>query len=465
MAQPPAITSNELPAAGCGFPPDESRRGALLIKLLDTVGRRDICVLHGYETYPETIPSDVDVVATRRGLHIILTTQFEGWQVVQCLRHEHSCYYLVYATTAEGQPEFLALDVALDFRRDGCVFYDGQEILNRATVNERNLPVPPPDIEFGYYVMKKIGKASIDLRQAARLSRLWRLDPTRSQLQLSRFLPANAARLVNTAAETGDWSLVNRRIKRLRRMMSRHMIAKHFWTSFTYRLLEVGRAFGRIRRPTGMVISFLGPDGAGKSTLIDHLERWLREAFRRVARYHLRPRWGRPGPKSPVTDPHGQPPRGLLSSLAKLVLWVADGTMGYMVAIWPRKVRSTLVLFDRSFHDILVDPRRYRYGGPMWLSRVAGAWVIKPDLFIILDASIADLHSRKQEVALAESDRQRLAYLDLGRTLPNAHLVDAMKPPKHVASQAARIILNHLAERTTHELATIMRREVSDHES
>ena len=66
---------------------------------------------------------------------------------------------------------------------------------------------------------------------------------------------------------------------------------------------------------------------------------------------------------------------------------------------------------------MLVDPRRYRYGGAMWLARWVGKIIPKPDLWILLDAPAEVLQKRKQEVPPEETARQRRAYLCISHDL------------------------------------------------
>jgi len=81
--------------------------------------------------------------------------------------------------------------------------------------------------------------------------------------------------------------------------------------------------------------------------------------------------------------------------------------------IRPLLVRSNFVLFDRYFHDVLVDPRRYRYGGPKWFARILSRLVPEPELVIVLDAEGNLIMSRKDELPLAEIERQREVYSQL----------------------------------------------------
>jgi thymidylate kinase len=90
--------------------------------------------------------------------------------------------------------------------------------------------------------------------------------------------------------------------------------------------------------------------------------------------------------------------------------FLADYWVGYLFVIRPLLARSTLVVFDRYFHDLLVDPRRYRYGGPKWLPQFFSRLVPLPDVVLVLDAGEQVIFARKGEVRTAEVRRQREAY-------------------------------------------------------
>src|SRR5262249_21306520 len=134
-------------------------------------------------------------------------------------------------------------------------------------------------------------------------------------------------------------------------------------------------------------------------------------------------------------------------SVAKLAWLVADYTLGYLVRVRPFVTRSGLVAFDRYFHDLLADPRRYRYGAAPGFARFAARFVPEPDLWLILDAPAGTLQARKQEVTAPESEEQRRAYLALAARLDDAVLVDASGSAPLVAAEAAQAILGCLENR------------------
>jgi hypothetical protein len=159
------------------------------------------------------------------------------------------------------------------------------------------------------------------------------------------------------------------------------------------------------------------------------------------------------GAQATQPDPPGKPPHNLPASLLKLGLWWADFALfGYLLRVYPQMVRSTLVILDRYYQDLLVHPDGYRYGGPLWLARLVGRLVPPPHLFILLDAPPEVIQARKQELPFEETARQREAYLEVVEGLPNAHVVDASQSVDEVVDEAERIILNYMSRRTAQRL-------------
>jgi thymidylate kinase len=195
-------------------------------------------------------------------------------------------------------------------------------------------------------------------------------------------------------------------------------------------------------------VAVLGPDGSGKTSVLDGVAGTL--PVGQVHCHHWRPRIltvGKPT-SGPVTDPHGRPPRSRLVSCLKLPWLVLDWWIGYAGIIVHQRARQGVVLFDRHFIDILVDPRRYRQNAPFWLTRLAAGLVPQPSLFIFLDAPVGSLQARKQEVSWSEGARQRKAYLQLAASVPGAHIVSVDRPLGDVVSDVRSLILEHTTART-----------------
>ncbi|MEO8324457.1 MAG: thymidylate kinase-like protein, partial [Nitrospirota bacterium] len=340
-------------------------------------------------------------------------------------------------------------DICADYFRFGRLFLKADELLagRVRAVGDNNCDLnffaPSPSRGFVYYLLKKIDKGNLDERQGNYLSSQWNSDVQGGTAQIARFWPDPEASILARAARTNDWTPVRNEINKFQSVLRKSLgVSVRHWCH------ELVRKVRRLFYPTGLLVVFLGSDGSGKSTIITQVQNNLAPLFRRTKTYHLRPHFGRrskAGP--PVSHPHAQPPRNIIASCLKLSLYLADYSIGYCFAIFPRKIRSTLILFDRYFFDVIVDPKRLRYGGPRWIPVFLAKCIPAPDIIFYLDAPPEVLLSRKQEISVSEIERQRHAYLDMTHDLPNAYTIDASKPLSEVTDSVERIIVQFLESR------------------
>jgi thymidylate kinase len=410
--------------------------------------------------YPEELHGDTDIVTDPRSLplaqqSLVKFCKDSGIKIVQVLQHEQSAWYYVLAWFDKtGKLITLNPDICSDYFRFGKLFLMADEVLTGRvrTVGDNNgsikLFAPSPPKGFVYYLLKKIDKGSLDERQGNYLSAQWNRDAEGGMAQIARFWPVLEAGIIARAARTNDWAPVRNEIDRFRSILRQSL-----GFSVTHWCQELFRKARRLFYPTGLMVVFLGSDGSGKSTIITQVQNDLAPLFRRAKAYHLRPHFGRRmKDDAPVVHPHAQPPRNFIASCLKLLLYFADYSIGYCYAILPRKIRSTLILFDRYFFDVIVDPKRLRYGGPRWIPVFLAKCIPSPDLIFYLDAPPEVLLSRKQEMPASEIERQRHAYLDLTHGLPNAYTIDVSKPLPEVIDSVERIIVEFLESRVIKRL-------------
>jgi thymidylate kinase len=199
----------------------------------------------------------------------------------------------------------------------------------------------------------------------------------------------------------------------------------------------------------GLKIVILGPDGAGKSSVIQGLVGKLDRTGRTMKMRHLRPQTVtrllcRP---EPITvDPHGKPPRGAFLSLVKIIVWLVEEWHAYFF----QEKRETLLLCDRYYDDLLIDPKRYRFGAPLWLARLVGKMMPRPKLWILLNAPAEVLQARKQEVHPKETARQCQAYLAFVRRQREHLVVDASQSLDKVIADVVQAVNGMVTENKGH---------------
>ena len=182
-------------------------------------------------------------------------------------------------------------------------------------------------------------------------------------------------------------------------------------------------------------IAFLGCDGSGKSTVIERVDAGLREQGIAVRQGHWRPAPfdAKRDNSGAADDPHSIPPRGAAASLAKLGWLACSWWAGWFKGL-RRSAKGGALIFDRYHADLLVDPRRYRYGGPMGFAKLASALMPQPDRVIFLDAAPEILYARKQEVPLETLTASRERYLALCKSHPRFAVIDASQPVDQVVA-------------------------------
>jgi len=113
--------------------------------------------------------------------------------------------------------------------------------------------------------------------------------------------------------------------------------------------------------------------------------------------------------------------RSAFTSVAKIIVWLIEEWYAHVLC----DRRGELLICDRYYHDLLIDPLRYRYGGSLWIARLVGRLMPQPQLWVLLDAPAEVLQARKPEVTCEESARQRQEYAIFVRTQRKHAIVDA----------------------------------------
>lgn len=434
-------------------PERASSRRAFVEEVSSTLQRAGVehVLLHETADRTDAKDSDVDLAVDRDSLATLDAIVRSGafGRLLQRLDYDIPwCRFYVVESKEPGR-RYRQLDVACDPWGIGRYGRTVAVALSQIEISS-GLPRPSPPAATYYLAVKRAMKLQRAPESLVDLRRAFDRDPARGADLLQRELGGAGLALARALAH-GDTDLTGEL-----RGVARHVVRQQRAGGALARraVFSASRLVRRMVRPTGFVACLAGPDGAGKSTLGDGLETGALGAFRRSVRLHSRPGVLPPParllgrPVSDGTDPHGRPPSSLLGSAARLAYLWLDYLVGWPTRVAGPRRRSSLVVLERGWLDLSVDPHRYRLAGVGTLSRGLAVLLPKADLTLALDVPAAQTIARKRELLLSEAEHQRQAWRSLAADPANRiSLLDASKSADAVLEDALERIEEHLAGR------------------
>lgn len=403
------------------------------------------CVSHAYQRLPQSWGGDIDVIVDRTMTSDALRSLLKAHEAFLEARVvlQRGSYFTLQCLKASGLPEFVNLDFGHDATLGGVLIAKGEDVL--ATCRARqNFRIPSPGMAFMIQALRMALKQSHARRGAEDLTLTFAEDPAAVTAALRAAWPASLADGFSTAAKNATWNALpplaaQLRTHHLGRDRKARPLAQplHAFRTLAARL-------GRVIYPPGVHVVFLGPDGAGKSTTIEGTAAALDTLFsgHEVTGFappiaHL---FRRSIPKKDTSKPHSLQPRGWMTSLLRAGYWTLHALLSRLT-LRIAKARGTLVLSDRHFLDILVDPVRYRYGGPRWALNLVNWLNPKADLVILLNGRPEVLQARKREITVEATAALCAGYLKLVTPLSNGRIVNAEQPSDAVIREVAANVL------------------------
>lgn len=197
---------------------------------------------------------------------------------------------------------------------------------------------------------------------------------------------------------------------------------------------SVRRSFDNLVRyvsPPGLMISLTGPDGSGKSTIIEALVEQDREFHSGQFVLHLRPHYLPPlssigtfrrtkdskNSSATVTQTHNSLSFvANIAQICRLVYYWADYVIGYWLKIRPLLAKDFVVVFDRYFYDYYFDFDQKAVREMNVLVRFLNYFVPSPTYNFILVADPKAINLRKNELSVEEIEAQ---YKRINRSFSN----------------------------------------------
>lgn len=410
---------------------------AFLVELKER--KIDYILLNGYEDIAANInDSDIDILLKRKDFLIINKLLKEickskDWRIIQVFHHDiYAKNIFLYNNHSQ---EILNLDIYGSLSRLQVPLFTEKELFYKV-MSYNGFKVLNKGHEFVYYLIKKLDKNELTQEKFQYLKEIFSSDQEQC-IALTKKYFSQTHSIIENSFQSGNKELINRK-KILEDFSKKRSLALKCNIKNFVRFLK------RIIKPTGLVMAFLGSDGSGKSTIIEIIKS-SNLPFRRFEYFHLKPIKSKQS-SDPVSNPHEKPVYSSSKSYLKLLYLVVQYNLGWIKNIIALKIKSTLVVFDRYYDDLLVDPKRFRYGGKISIAKWVKSFFPQPDIVFVLTTSPKIIYKRKQEVEMNELTRQIEEYNSLSNS-KNYYLIDVDNAPKEIASEVIKVLANRLSSR------------------
>lgn len=202
----------------------------------------------------------------------------------------------------------------------------------------------------------------------------------------------------------------------------------------------------------GIMVSFIGTDGTGKSTIIQGLSSILENTFNdsQIKYYHWRPKYIK-GPKkekiSNTMEPHKKKPYNKVVSLLKFLYFNLDYIIGYWMSVRIHLGKNELVVFDRYYYDYLVDKYRYRLDINDTILKIFSHIIPKPNITFLLIGDAKTLYERKKELPIEEVQKQIDKIIRIKNFIPNSQVINVNETIDKVLIRVSTDILEYMRKR------------------
>jgi thymidylate kinase len=357
--------------------------------------------------------------------------------------------YLLSWLDRDRRPEFLAVHVRSDYLRCGRRLWKAAELLkDRVRASELSQErcdvfAAPAAKEFARCLIECIDRDQLTQRDGEHLARQWRLDPAGAAQQVARFWDVGReGGIVLRAAVADHWEPVRASRNALCSAWAFHNVPSPLsWQRDLRR-----RVSGWIR-PHGMLIACLGPDATGKCDVVRALAQQPLAPFERVQTMRLHPCFARLTRRAAREDAVCKA-GGRVGAAVHALLLAVDYWVGYWLRIRPNLVRSSLLVSDCYFEDVLAAARRCRMRSARTFARLLAAWVPQPSLWLVFAAPSAQHNG----VCSKNLDRLPNEYRCALRACRNVVVLDASRSVDELLADAQREIIAQAARRTVRRL-------------
>ncbi len=376
----------------------------IFFDFLNTNG--EYAVLRNFEGLPIHYNSrDIDIIIERLTYlrlknDLIALIEEEGWKIITYLNSDRLITWVCAYVGCDNRTEIVQFDFFFHTSLFGVMLLDAKDFLKGRQFNGLVYHVDK-EYEFldKYMYDRAIGVAYPEKYRETR-------DLVANNCEVKRILQK-----VFGTKSVDDCDKIEGR-KLLFYALKQNLYRNPFHTVVRLMKFEYYHIRNYVCSNTGFSVGFTGPDGSGKTTIIDMVLERLAPVFHTAYKcYHFRPfvieNLGdmaySAGLKKEVDRDYNKPHRGgktgVMSSLIRLFYYSFDYIVGYFTKVKSVIRITRIVVFDRYYTDIICDSRRSRiflnYKFLYWFGKL---FIPSLDYNILLTACSETILARKREL-------------------------------------------------------------------
>lgn len=390
----------------------------------------------------QTPQRDVDIIAEKRHVSSLIQ-MIQAWpniKLVGVIEHPTNTQLYIHGIKQEKNT-FFCLDIhhALAFK--GIDYLKPSAVILKSVPAECGIgqQAEPMDMALIYLFTHVLKHKTVPASAIAAMNAAYYADRLGFEDLLDVYFGDDASRYVHAISDNKEVKASSLILCKRFQRRTRHQDMLAYSVNKASYYIET--AFQRIFKRQDVRIVVLGTDGSGKTHLIHSLKPHVAFLRPRVVHAHLKPvfPWqSHPDSNRVNSQPHAKPNRSWLMSNIKLCYFFF---LYWFDAVWPYR-GSRVMLYDRYYIDLLVDPRRYRFGGSPTLATFFFRHLPHIHVYIGMSTPPIIAYKRKPELNLLLVQKQYESYQQLTEIHPNAMSLDGT----HLTEDALQECVSFIAQ-------------------
>lgn len=401
-----------------------------LMPLFDALNSSGIewAVSHGWEGLPEYVRHDVDLTVCPRDIKQAEAITKEiaektGWKIYAMFVFSGLHSYWLLKRFEDGL-YFLQIDFDVSFNMRGCVLLDSKDFLEGRMQQQNGIWVANRGVGAAWILLKELIANGTIGGESRRKQILMACYEDRDGLlrALRKAVGDNVlSNKVLEICEKNNWDALDHLAPTIRRKATRFKF-RNIPSIIKYAIDVAKYAFSPFLR---LFIAFIGPDGCGKTTIVDRVqERFLHRPFNSLMRvksdFGTLPRLRNikrmgailTGRKVEFEDgpPPGTPGMGMGAPVGAMrsaiyIIYYGIGLFLSRFSLLRWRTFAGWIIADRYFYDYYYMRTHLRC--PVWFKNLIELFVPKPDFIFYLDRPADQIYRQKKELDIDEIKREQ----------------------------------------------------------